>query len=229
MNPFVRASWSTFGTGHPVVPWPPPPIADVPGRVGRIAYLQGDVQGVFGKRARVEGRLREPAADIAQLGSSSATRGAPRSASARRRSRWMPAPQVDIQQLDDNTFNANVVPRPCLDAHQAHGCGRRLQRRDARMRASRCFSRAAIGSTRSTTRAASRSSRARRARRGQRSSTLVNAGSALRVVGDPSNPDAPPQFLRPASPRTARARQLGRRARGALRQQPDRALCFGRI
>ncbi len=103
--------------------------------------------------------------------------------------------QVDIQQLDDNTFNANVVRGRVSIRVRRFDARRPVQRRRTRCGVRAAAARAAIGSTRSTARAASPSSPDRPSLQGAQGPTTVGAGNALQIVANGQDPNAPPQLV----------------------------------
>ena len=167
--------------------------ADVPGRVGRIAYLEGDVQAY--SEADPQWKVAYANQPLTSRNSLFVGDTGRAEVSIGSTTLAMDAgSQVDIQQLDDSTFNANVV--------RGH-VSMRIRRMDAGdlynvatpdasfalLQPGRYRIDSLADSSGITVFAGQASAQ------GQRSSTLVNAGSALRVAGDPSNPDAPSEFL----------------------------------
>ena len=167
--------------------------ADVPGRVGRIAFIEGDVQAYSES---------EPEWKVAYLNQPITSRNSVFVGDAGRAEISVGSTtlamdagsQVDIQQLDDNTFDANVV-RGRISVRI-----RRLDPSDlytvavpgadfALLRPGR-YRIDALQSTGGITVFVGQASVD-----GDRGTTLVEEGNGLRVLLNPSDPNAAPQLL----------------------------------
>ena len=166
--------------------------ADVPGRVGRIAFMQGDVQAYSESDPEWKAAyLNQPLTSrnsvfVGDTGRVEISVGSTTLA-------MDGGSQVDIQQLDDNTFDANVVR-----GHVSMQV-RRIEAGDVYNVASPDASFALLQPGRYRIDALDDASgitvfSGQASAQGERSATLVAAGSALRVVGDPSNRNAPLAF-----------------------------------
>ncbi|MEO8935280.1 MAG: DUF6600 domain-containing protein [Burkholderiaceae bacterium] len=167
--------------------------ADVPGRVGRIAFMEGDVQAysetdptwkVAYVNQPITSRNSVFVGDVGRaeisVGSTTLAMDA--------------GSQVDIQQLDDNTFNANVVRG-------------RVSMRVGRFDPSDVYNVAAPGADFALLKPGRYRIDALESAsgitvfagqagvQGDRGEQLVQAGNALRVEVDPSDPNAAPQLL----------------------------------
>ena len=172
-------------------------FADVPGRVGRIAYLQGDVQSYS---------ETEPEWKVAYVNQPITSRNSVFVGDAGRAEISVGSTtlamdagsQVDIQQLDDNTFNANVVRGRVsmrvrrFDANDAYnvavpgGDFALLKPGRYRIDALQDGSGVTVFAGQASVQTAN-------------GPLLVNAGSSLRGAADPSNPEAQTRFQSAAS------------------------------
>ncbi|MGI9027000.1 MAG: DUF6600 domain-containing protein [Burkholderiaceae bacterium] len=172
-------------------------FADVPGRVGRIAYVQGDVQAYSETDPEWKvAYVNQPITSrnsvfVGDAGRAEITVGSTTLA-------MDAGSQVDIQQLDDNTFNANVVRGRVsmrihrLDANDEYniaapgGDFALLKPGRYRIDALEDSSGVTVFAGQASVQTAN-------------GPMLVNAGSALRAASDPSNPDAQASFRSTAS------------------------------
>jgi len=167
--------------------------ADVPGRVGRISYMQGDVQSYS---------ETEPEWKVAYINEPITTRnslfvgdGGRAEISVGSTTLAMDAgSQVDIQQLDDNTFNANVVRGRVsfrvrrfdpADAYNVAVPGAAF----TLLRPGRYRIDAIEGSNGITVFAGQATAET------DQNALTVDAGNAIRVALDPSDPNAPARLL----------------------------------
>jgi hypothetical protein len=167
--------------------------ADVPGRVGRIAFMQGDVQAYSETDPEWKvAYINEPITSrnsvfVGDSGRAEISVGSTTLA-------MDAGSQVDIQQLDDNTFNANVV-RGRVSMRV-----RRLDPSDvynvavpgaefALLQPGRYRIDALEGASGVTVFAGQASVT------GDRGAVLVNAGNAMRIASNPSDPNGAPELL----------------------------------
>ena len=196
MKPFARIGSAAIAT---VAAWSisAGAFADVPGRVGRIAYLQGDVQSYSGADPQWKAAyLNQPVTShnsvfVGDAGRAEISVGSTTLA-------MDPDSQLDIQRLDDNTFNANVVrgrvsirvrrfdPGDAYRLAVPGGDFALLKPGRYRIDALENGSGVTVFSGQASARTAN-------------GNLLVDAGTALRATRDPSNPDAQPSFQSTAS------------------------------
>ena len=167
--------------------------ADVPGRVGRIAFLEGDVQAYSES---------DPTWKVAYLNQPITSRNSVFVGNAGRAEISVgsttlaldASSQVDIQQLDDNTFDANVVRGRVsmrvrrLDPNDAYNIA--VPGADFALLRPGRYRIDALSSTGGITVFEGQANV-----QGTRGDVLVEAGNGLRVAVNPSDPDAPPQLL----------------------------------
>jgi hypothetical protein len=167
--------------------------ADVPGRVGRIAFLQGDVQAYS---------ETDPEWKVAYLNQPITSRNSIFVGDAGRAEISVGSTtlamdagsQVDIQQLDDNTFDANVVRgRVSLrvrrfDANDAYNVA--VPGADFALLRPGRYRIDALQSSGGITVFEGQASV-----QGDRGDVLVEAGNGLRVAVNPADPNAAPQLL----------------------------------
>ena len=167
--------------------------ADVPGRVGRIAFMQGDVQAYS---------ETDPEWKVAYLNQPITSRNSIFVGDAGRAEISVGSTtlamdagsQVDIQQLDDNTFDANVVRgRVSLrvrrfDANDEYNVA--VPGADFSLLRPGRYRIDALPSTGGITVFEGQASV-----QGDRGDVLVEAGNGLRVAVNPSDPNAAPQLL----------------------------------
>ena len=167
--------------------------ADVPGRVGRIAFAEGDVQAYSESDPEWKvAYLNQPITShnsvfVGDAGRVEITIGSTTVA-------LDAGSQIDIEQLDDNTFNASVVRGRASvrvrrfdpsDAYNLDVPGADI----ALLRPGR-YRIDALQSTGGVTVFEGQASV-----QSARSAMLVEAGNGLRVVDDPANPSAPARLL----------------------------------
>ncbi len=167
--------------------------ADVPGRVGRIAFMEGDVQAYSESDPEWKAAyLNQPVTSrnsvfVGDAGRVEISVGSTTLA-------LDAGSQVDIQQLDDNTFNANVVRGRVsmrvrrLDPSDVYNVA--VPGADFALLRPGRYRIDALQSTAGITVFEGQASV-----QGDRGGLLVDAGNAERVVGDPGNPEAPPQLI----------------------------------
>jgi hypothetical protein len=167
--------------------------ADVPGRVGRIAFMQGDVQ--FYSETEPEWKVAYVNEPITSRNSVFTGDGARAEISVGSTTLAMDAgSQVDIQQLDDNTFNANVVrgrvsmrvrrmdPGDVYDVAVPGADFELLRPGRYRIDALDTSSGLTVFAGQATART-------------DQNAVTIDAGRAVRVAGDANDPDAPAQLL----------------------------------
>ena len=172
-------------------------FADVPGRVGRIAFVQGDVQAY--SETDPEWKLAYVNQPITSRNSVFVGDAGRAEISVGSTTLAMDAgSQVDIQQLDDNTFNANVVRGRVamrihrFDANDVYNVAvpgadfALLKPGRYRIDALQDGSGVTVFAGQASAQTAN-------------GPVLVNAGNALRAATDPSNPDAQVNFQSAAS------------------------------
>ena len=171
--------------------------ADVPGRVGRIAFMEGDVQSYS---------ENDPQWKVAYVNQPITSRNSVFTGDTGRAELSVGSTtlamdagsQVDIQELDDNTFNANVVRGRVslrirhLDPSDAYNVA--IPGADfALLKPGRYRIDALQDSTGVTVFAGQASATS------DTGAVLVNAGTSLRARSDANNPDAVPSFQSVAS------------------------------
>ena len=196
MNSFARIAFAAVGA---LAAWSisAGAFADVPGRVGRIAFVQGDVQAY--SETDPEWKLAYVNQPITSRNSVFVGDAGRAEISVGSTTLAMDAgSQVDIQQLDDNTFNANVVRGRVamrihrFDANDAYNVAvpgadfALLKPGRYRIDALQDGSGVTVFAGQATAQTAN-------------GPVLVNAGSALRAAVDPSNPNAQSSFQSAAS------------------------------
>ncbi len=172
-------------------------FADVPGRVGRIAFVQGDVQSY--SETDPEWKVAYVNQPITSRNSVFVGDAGRAEISVGSTTLAMDAgSQVDIQQLDDNTFNANVVRGRVamrihrFDPNDAYNVA--VPGADfALLRPGRYRIDALADGDGVTVFAGQASVQT------ANGPVLVNAGNALRAATDPSNPNAQSNFQSTAS------------------------------
>jgi hypothetical protein len=187
-------------------------MADVPGRVGRVSFMQGDVQSYSDTEPEWKvAYVNEP---ITSRNSLFVGDGGRAEISVGSTTLAMEGgSQVDIQQLDDNTFNANVVRgRVSLRV-------RRIDPNDAYNVAAPGADFALLQPGRYRIDALDNASgitvfAGQASVQSEASPVTVPAGNAIRVVANPQDPDGPPLIESgPSSPVALDDWVLGREQR----------------
>ncbi len=167
--------------------------ADVPGRVGRIAFMEGDVQAY--SETDPEWKVAYVNQPITARNSIFVGDAGRAEISIGSTTLAMDAgSQIDIQAFDDDTFDANVVRGRVsvrvrrLDANDRYTLG--VPGADFALLRPGRYRIDALQSTSGITVFAGQASVA-----GDRGDVLVEAGNGMRVATDRANPDAPPQLL----------------------------------
>lgn len=162
-------------------------LADVPGRVGRVAYIEGDVQAYSESDPEWKvAYVNQPITShnsvfVGDAGRAEINVGSTTLA-------MEAGAQVDIQRLDDNAFDANVVRGRVsmrvrrLDAGDSYSLA--VPGAEFALLTPGRYRIDALQSSGGITVFAGQASV-----RDDRRNLLVNAGNAMRVVGDPSDPD----------------------------------------
>jgi hypothetical protein len=168
-------------------------LADVPGRVGRIAFMEGDVQSY--SESDPEWKVAYPNEPITSRNSIFVGDAGRAEISVGSTTLAMDAgSQVDIQQLDDNTFNANVIRGRVsvrvrrLDPNDVYNVA--VPGADfALLQPGRYRIDALDGASGLTVFSGQASVQ------GDREPMPVQAGNAVRVVANAQDPNSPPQII----------------------------------